>query len=43
MEFGDAWLMAIMPSETSAKLGRGTTNGVEPIRDFIVQKGGKFF
>ena len=43
-EYGirNATLMAIMPSETSAKIsGRGTTNGVEPIRDFIVQKGGK--
>lgn len=35
-------LMAIMPAETSAKVsGRGTTNGVEPIRSLISYKGGK--
>ena len=38
----NASLMALMPAETSAKIsGRGTTNGVEPVRGLIVSKGGK--
>lgn len=38
----NASIMALMPSETSAKIsGRGTTNGVEPLRGYIVSKGGK--
>lgn len=38
----NATLMAAMPAETSAKIsGRGTTNGIEPIRSLVVSKGGK--
>lgn len=43
-EYGirNATVMALMPGETSSKVsGRGTTNGVEPVRSYIVQKGGK--
>lgn len=38
----NASLMAMFPSETSAKVsGSGTTNGIEPIRELAIQKGGK--
>ena len=43
-EFGirNASLVAMMPSETSSRVsGRGTTNGIEPIRSLVISKGGK--
>ena len=43
-EFGirNSSLVAMMPSETSSRVsGRGTTNGIEPIRSLVISKGGK--
>ena len=43
-EFGirNSSLAAMMPAETSAKIsGRGTTNGIEPVRSLVISKGGK--
>lgn len=38
----NASLLAMFPAETSAKVsGSGTTNGVEPIRELLIAKGGK--
>lgn len=38
----NASLMALFPAETSAKIsGSGTTSGIEPIRELIIQRGGK--
>lgn len=38
----NASMMAMFPAETSAKIsGSGTTNGIEPIRELIISKGGK--
>ena len=38
----NASLLAMFPAETSAKVsGSGTTNGIEPIRELLIAKGGK--
>lgn len=38
----NASMIAMFPAETSAKIsGSGTTNGIEPIRELIISKGGK--